>query len=58
MKKILAVVLVGVMALSFAACGKKCDTCGKTKGGGKEIMGVYVCGDCIGDMKDIFGGLN
>ena len=66
MKKILAFVLVGVMALSFAACGggTKCDNCGETKKDVKDYMGLKICAECekeandaLGDLEDALGDL-
>lgn len=51
MKKVLALALVVITMLSFAACSKfTCEMCGKEGRGGNEIeyMGqtATVCDDC------------
>ncbi len=49
MKKILAFVLTLVMVLSLIACAgeQKCDHCGKATTEGQEILGDFVCWECL-----------
>lgn len=51
MKKIIALVCLAVMLLTFTACGKfECESCGRESSGGHtiEVMGEKgkVCDDC------------
>ena len=66
MKRILAIALVVVMALSFAACGggTKCDNCGQKKSDVKDVMGFKICAECeestneaLGELEDALGEL-
>ncbi|MDD5934164.1 MAG: ClpX C4-type zinc finger protein [Clostridiales bacterium] len=60
-KRRLAVVsmLLLVTLLSLSGCGKKqeCEFCGKVKSGKtREVLGekVFICNDCIDEMKNMF----
>ena len=66
MKRFLAIALVVVMALSFAACGggTKCDNCGQKKSDVKDVMGFKICAECeeatneaLGELEDALGEL-
>ena len=50
MKIIIAGVLLATTLLFAVSCGKKCVNCGETKMGGEEILGVFICDDCISDI--------
>lgn len=60
-KKIMALVLGLLLVVTLlAGCGAhQCYLCGQTKSCKKaEVLGenVYVCNDCIKDIKDMMGG--
>lgn len=51
LKRILAVLLIALMLLTFCACGKvtlHCDGCGKELKGTKEMTEEWIilCADC------------
>lgn len=49
MKKIIAVVLLSIMAISMSACTfGMCDICGKPAVNGSSFLGKYICDDCSG----------
>ena len=64
MKKIFAILLVVVLAMSMAACGKfTCDLCDEDKFGKKntaEIFGqeIEYCNDCKEELEDFSNSLD
>ena len=49
MKKFVAILSMLILVLSLAACGgeQKCDHCGKATTEGQEILGDFVCWECL-----------
>ena len=60
MKKLTALLMVVIMALSFTACGKfVCGLCGQEKFGKKHeknVLGyeIVICNDCQKDIDSLF----